>query len=142
MVPPGFASPNPSLNASINQGLQLQARLSKLLIVEMGMFINAVGQQIPLIPIAAAQSEFGVTPDDEVHLLFEVAGANPGGPFGANYPEVSVIEKLLGSPATVSTIQATIGGLFQSLNAEQVMAKTLTVLADNQAVQSVIATSI
>jgi hypothetical protein len=107
MVPQYFASPNTTLNASINQGIALQKKLALLGITVTGFIINPIGDiyGIPNMTVAQAEAQ-GVGPDDLVHLLFTFLGAATG-----QTPEVSVIQQLL-APGTVSAILALMTALF------------------------------
>jgi hypothetical protein len=107
MVPQYFASPNTTLNASINQGIALQKKLALLGITVTGFIINPIGDVygIPNMTVAQAEAQ-GVGPDDLVHLLFTFLGAATG-----QTPEVSVIQQLL-APGTVSAILALMTALF------------------------------
>ncbi len=107
MVPQYFASPNTTLNASINQGIALQKKLAVLGITVTGFIVNPIGDVygIPNMTVAQAQAQ-GVGPDDLVHLLFSFLGAATG-----QTPEVSVIAGLI-APANVSAVIALMNGLF------------------------------
>jgi hypothetical protein len=129
MVPQYFASPNPALNASINQGVALQKKLAALGINVTGFIINPVGDIYGMPNLTVAQGvAAGVGPDDLVHLLFSYLGAGQG-----QLPEVAVIAGLI-APANVSAIIALMNGLFgygpSGFDPSTGLGQALTALAD------------